>query len=102
MIVDQDGLSTRLSQNSFKFDEMRIISKNVAINLKDTCTLSWSFYAHTFVISLSHLEYHNQATWESGVASMMQNSKLFYIFLFLEFDNTRKYGCMEPGPTEII
>lgn len=31
----------------------------------------------TFVISLWRLEYHNQATWESGVASMMQNSKLF-------------------------
>lgn len=34
-----------------------------------------------FVISLWRLEYHNQATWESGVASMMQNSKLSLIYI---------------------
>lgn len=29
--------------------------------------------------SMWHLEYHNQATWESGVASMMQNSKFCFL-----------------------
>lgn len=34
---------------------------------------------------LWRLEYHNQATWESGVASMMQNSKLCIFFCFFLF-----------------
>lgn len=62
-----------------------------------------------FVISLWRLEYHNQATWESGVASMMQNSKLFFffflnIYVFGYFGNNRKFkcGCIEATPTDIM
>jgi len=44
----------------------------------------------TSVISLWRLEYHNQATWESGVASMMQNSKLFSCSCFLSFLRKKK------------
>lgn len=62
---------------------------------------SWlSFKANQqvfFFFSLSRSEYHNQATWESGVASMMQNSKLL-LFLFLNayfvfwlFDDSSKF-----------
>lgn len=37
-----------------------------------------------FFFSLWRSEYHNQATWESGVASMMQNSKLMLLFIFVK------------------
>lgn len=48
------------------------------------------------VISLSRLEYHSQATWESGVASMMQNSKLFLFILSVQnfFNYKRKFECV--------
>lgn len=64
---------------SFKIENE--INKCCSISRQDVYTACvWCDANQQFFFSLWRLEYHNQATWESGVASMMQNSKFFFLF----------------------